>query len=145
MGPNDIALMKLTTPLSFNMYVQSIKLPTSEYTPSGNVLISGWSSKSKLLEYAELPLITYSECQEALTVANGTSDPLDESNFCASANAKGASVCKGDYGSPIVQDETIVGVASWTVEPCYDSAAPFVFVEISKFLDFITTNVTDLP
>lgn len=66
---------------------------------------------------------------------------------CSMPRNKGLqAACSRDSGGPIAYEGVIIGVTSWGVAcnvPEFN--APTVFTEVSKYIDFITDHVEDLP
>ncbi|XP_008194710.2 chymotrypsin-like proteinase 6D isoform X1 [Tribolium castaneum] len=155
-GPNDIALLKLATPLEFGDLVQPIGLPEpgSEFT--GDSVLTGWGSTSTTivpilpnhLQTVTVPILSYDDCKKAVDALldENQENPLNEvSNVCTGPLSKGESACLGDSGGPLAQNGTIVGVVSWGFVPCSHPEAPSVYTKVSSFVDFIKEHVHDLP
>lgn len=77
---NDISLIMLDSPLTFNTYIQPILLPDSDATPKQGIagIVSGWGSLkdgeneplSDNLMAAKIYVIEKSECQEVFKLLN---------------------------------------------------------------------------
>jgi prostatin (serine protease 8) len=155
-GPNDVALLRLATPLEFNDRVQPISLPAADSEPSGDTVLSGWGSIStsefpempNQLQTADLPLLSLDDCSAAIDalLEPGEENPLsEESNVCTGPLSGGTGACSGDSGGPLAQDDTVIGIVSWGFTPCGSQGAPSVYTKVSNFIDFINENVSDLP
>jgi prostatin (serine protease 8) len=155
-GPNDVALLRLATPLEFNDRVQPISLPAADSEPSGDTVLSGWGSIStsefpempNQLQTADLPLLSLDDCSAAIDalLEPGEENPLsEESNVCTGPLSGGTGACSGDSGGPLAQDDTVIGIVSWGFTPCGSEGAPSVYTKVSNFIDFINENVSDLP
>ncbi|PSN50975.1 hypothetical protein C0J52_07624 [Blattella germanica] len=131
-GPYDIAVLKLSSALTYNQYVQPIALPSAGDIPSGDAILSGWGSTSTtnnpsmpdILQTAVLPIVDYDECVRTY----GEDSPLDPSN--------------GDSGGPLAingagGEKVLIGVVSWGVIPCGSSNAPSVYTRVSAYNDWI--------
>ncbi|XP_067003439.1 trypsin-1 [Anabrus simplex] len=149
-GPNDIALMKLQSPLTFNAAVAPISLPAPNAIPTGEAILSGWGSTSQsnspsmpnILQTATLPLLDYNDCANAV----GSDGPLAPTNVCTGPLTGGYSACSGDSGGPLAQrdangNSVLIGIVSWGFIPCGSVSAPSVYVRVSAFIDFINSNV----
>lgn len=85
-GPNDIALVKVTQPFQFNNMVRSIGLPRPRTYPTGYGLASGWGDMSRdgsgdyarYLQKVWLPIHSQEKCLQLWRGAN-----IDETNLCA--------------------------------------------------------------
>lgn len=66
-GPHDIALMHLATPLKFNDVVKPVKLPQRDEEFTGEARLSGWGVtvnarepvSAQILQSARIPLISF--------------------------------------------------------------------------------------
>ncbi|XP_044260985.1 trypsin-1-like [Tribolium madens] len=154
-GPNDIALLKLATPLEFGDLVQPVVLPEAGSEPTGDSVLTGWGSTSTTiipslpnhLQTATVPILSYDDCKKAVDALldENQEDPLSEvSNVCTAPLSKGESACLGDSGGPLAQNGTIVGIVSWGFVPCSYPEAPSVYTKVSNFVDFIKEHVHDL-
>lgn len=99
-GPYDVAMLLLETPLDFTDYVQPINLPEAQSSHTGNVILSGWGSITPRytipnnLQYIELPLVDYETCKNSLNQLIGSSqNPLHQTNVCTGPLTGGKSPC----------------------------------------------------
>ncbi|KAF2879754.1 hypothetical protein ILUMI_26419 [Ignelater luminosus] len=122
---NDIALLKLASPLIFTNAVQPVKLPSTHQAFTKGWL-SGWGI------YQRPP---------ALPVT------LQYAIVCAMPPTEGSeTACNGDSGGPIDDDGVLIGITSWVVTcPIYKKNAPIVFTAVNKYSDFNNEHVDDLP
>lgn len=155
-GPNDMALLRLDKPLDLSATVATITLPEAGLEASGDSTLSGWGVTNNIiplppndLQYADIPIISNDECNDALeAILDGEENPFDSaSNMCTGPLSGGVSACSGDSGGPLVlaNSSTIVGVVSWGMNPCATAGAPAVYTKVSNFIDFIKEHVDDLP
>jgi prostatin (serine protease 8) len=151
-NPNDIALLRLATPLVFNDLVKPIGLPTAGAIPEGATVLSGWGSTStgiianypNHLQTVDMEIIPIPECGDALTSVLGSPEPLADTNVCTGPLTGAISACSGDSGGPLIQGDVQIGIVSWGVIPCGSSGAPSVYTRVSAFIDFITQHVPQL-
>ncbi|XP_019521555.1 PREDICTED: transmembrane protease serine 3 isoform X1 [Hipposideros armiger] len=141
---NDIALMKLAGPLTFNEMTQPVCLPNSEENfPDGKMCwTSGWGATeeggdaSPVLNHAAVPLISNKICNHR-DVYGGIISP---SMVCAGYLKGGVDSCQGDSGGPLVCQERrvwkLVGATSFGIG-CADANKPGVYTRITSFLDWI--------
>ena len=137
---NDIALLKLETPLKMNDYVQPVELPSlHQPTPGGTkCVVSGWGSLSEdgrdpsKLHRVDVPTITDEECRDKYS----KSDILD-SNLCCGGGGKDS--CQGDSGGPLYCHGYQAGVVSWGIG-CGDPKYPGVYTEVSYYIDWINKH-----
>nr|CAD7460324.1 unnamed protein product [Timema tahoe] len=164
-GPYDIALVQLQSPLTFNQFVSAISLPAPGKIHSGKYLslisslvplfdllpclvdLSGWGSTGStspaILQTAQLPIVEYNECYAALDRIS-TTHPLHPTNVCTGPLTGGMSACSGDSGGPLADwshgHPEQVGIVSWGYVPCGSVGAPSVYVRVSAFIDWIHQN-----
>ncbi|KAJ9588707.1 hypothetical protein L9F63_017999 [Diploptera punctata] len=149
-GPNDIAVVRLRSALTYNEYVQPIALPAADEVFGRTSILSGWGSTSTtstasmpaILQTAQLPIVEYNQC----LATYGSDSPLDPTNVCTGPLSGGMGACSGDSGGPLVQVKSdgsreIIGIVSWGVIPCGSSNAPSVYVRVSAFIDWINNNI----
>ncbi|XP_039351989.1 transmembrane protease serine 4 isoform X3 [Mauremys reevesii] len=110
---NDIALVKLTSPLS----------------------ISGTLSKS--LQQAQIRLIDSNACN-ALDAYQGH---VSEKMLCAGLMEGGVDTCQGDSGGPLMYNPghwQVVGIVSWG-HGCGGRSTPGVYTKVQAYLNWIYT------
>ncbi|XP_077335931.1 transmembrane protease serine 3 isoform X1 [Lithobates pipiens] len=141
---NDIALIKLATPFTFNGLVQPICLPHyGEDFPEGKICwISGWGATedggdtSQTMDYAGVPLISNRVCNTKY-MYGGVIKP---SMLCAGFLEGGVDTCQGDSGGPLACEDRkvwkLMGTTSWGVG-CALRYKPGVYTRITSFLDWI--------
>lgn len=137
---NDISLLKLSHPLTFNNNVASISLQSvKEY--AGDCVVSGWGTTSEggsspsILKYVEVPTVTDEQCREAY----GHND-IDDSMICAGVPEGGKDACQGDSGGPLVCNGYLTGIVSWGYG-CARPDYPGVYSEVAYFKDWVEANV----
>lgn len=149
---NDIALLKLETPLEWTDYVQPIAISSSKEVLNGDVKVYGWGSTSKdatpdfpdKLQVATVPVINYEECEMYLGGEGAT--PLVETNICTGPIEGGLSACNGDSGGPLVKEVkegevVLVGIVSWGFYPCGGPLSPSIYTRVTAFVDWIDVTM----
>ncbi|XP_033121970.1 uncharacterized protein LOC117120977, partial [Anneissia japonica] len=147
---NDIALLRLDSPVQFNQFVQPICYESLEYLPGTSCYIAGWGL---LAEYGSYPntlqdtsvlLLSIEECRSLLI------NTVTDNMICAGYAAGGQDSCQGDSGGPLMcrsDDGTwnLVGITSWG-EGCARPNKPGVYTKVSEYAEFIqqTINNTEL-
>jgi len=138
---NDIALLKLSSRLSMNTYVQPVALPRNGQQTTGTTcVVSGWGSLSEggsapaVLQKVNLPSMTDAECRRAY----GQSQ-IFESNLCCGYPNGGKDSCQGDSGGPLYCNGYQAGVVSWGIG-CARPGYPGVYTEVSYFIPWINLN-----
>jgi len=144
---NDIALLELETPLSFNARVGAIQVDPLGPTVFADVTILGWGS-TWLLDLdspnvpfkADLQVFPNWGCSLLYSVIQLS---IADNQFCAGlyfpiTGGKGA--CHGDTGGPLItatEPPRLLGIASWGI-PCVVVPYPQVFTRMSLYSDFLS-------
>ncbi|XP_017773669.1 PREDICTED: venom protease-like [Nicrophorus vespilloides] len=151
---NDIALIRLATPVKFANNVQPICLPfgsLSEMSLVGKfAMVAGWGVtetgfKSPQLLKTLLPVVSNDECDRIYRkYANVTMKQL-----CA-GGAMGRDTCGGDSGGPLYHVSLVEGgepryvqhgVVSYGPRHCGTDGQPAVYTRISYYMDWILDNL----
>ncbi|KFQ30744.1 Transmembrane protease serine 2, partial [Merops nubicus] len=145
---NDVALMKLETPLSFTDTVRPVCLPNPGmmFQPNQQCWISGWGAEyqggktSNNLNYVMVPLIEHARCN-SVYIYNGMILPT---MICAGYLGGGYDSCQGDSGGPLVTNKNsvwwLVGDTSWGTG-CASPNRPGVYGNMTVFTDWIYKNM----
>ncbi|EMP33382.1 Transmembrane protease serine 4 [Chelonia mydas] len=142
---NDIALVKLTSPLSISDTVKPICLPFfDEELPSHAPLwVTGWGyteqdgTLSKSLQQAQIKLIDSNTCN-ALDAYQGD---ISDTMICAGLMEGGVDTCQGDSGGPLTYNPghwQVVGIVSWG-HGCGGPSTPGVYTKVQAYLNWIYT------
>jgi len=141
---NDISLLKLSQPLSFNDNVRAIDIPAQGHAASGDCIVSGWGTTSEggstpsVLQKVSVPIVSDAECRDAY----GQSD-IEDSMICAGVPEGGKDSCQGDSGGPLACSDTgstyLAGIVSWGYG-CARPGYPGVYAEVSYHVDWIKAN-----
>ncbi|XP_078493494.1 sp2 protein [Ciona intestinalis] len=139
---NDIALIKLSEPVSLTRFVQPACLPTSpdQFTDGNTCGISGWGATNFTQLRDEYPF-----CLRAATVHTwpdkncSRSYPRSFSNdsmLCA--GDEGIDTCQGDSGGPLTclsrdGNITLWGITSYG-KGCGNKSQPGVYTKVSEFV-----------
>ncbi|XP_018580357.1 trypsin-1-like [Anoplophora glabripennis] len=152
--PHDLAIFRLANPLTFNSMVQPIGLPDQDDFFAGVAVLSGWGSISNTnvpimpttLQFVEVPIIDTETCKRAFDVIlGGAPNPLDlEANICTGPLTGGVSICQGDSGGPLAdfQGQILIGIATWTGNPCGRAGSPSVYNNVSYYTRWIRGSIT---
>ncbi|KAL7874337.1 hypothetical protein SRHO_G00053070 [Serrasalmus rhombeus] len=152
---NDIALIKLSTPITFNANVRPVCLP-----PEGAEMEvkSGWVSgfgltefdvESDVLLYVELPIVADGTCRNSFAKKREKESwipHLTDNMFCAGFKEGGNDSCKGDSGSAFVVKKGDVhwamGIVSWGLD-CGRAGVYGVYTRVSRYLDWINKVMSE--
>ncbi|MER7761917.1 serine protease [Streptomyces sp. NPDC097619] len=140
-SPNDIAVLKLATPIAFTPQVQPIALPPQPEAFSGTATLTGWGYLTgdgptpNTLQQATLTLIPMTECRlrwpgQNLSLTN---------HLCTLDKEAGLSGCSGDSGGPLAQNGRVIGIVSWGVKTC-SGKYPSVYTNTAAYRSWITTK-----
>jgi len=117
---NDVCLLHLQEPLTFNDWVQPLPLPAQgQETEAGtSCTVTGWGTTSEggfvlpnKLHKVDVPVVSDEECN----VAYADSNPILDSMICAGLPEGGKDSCQGDSGGPFVCGGESVGIVSWGI------------------------------
>jgi len=159
--PHDIAVLRFAWAADISRSNIDVALlppdDTNEYLQGGCVII-GWGRFSleqtfaSTLQYAETQTISNEDCRDRMLGQDGK-DILN-THICTMSDPLGVGVCSGDSGSPLLcgaseaqpDPKYVVGISSWTVivNGYCNENYPSVFTRVSKYLDWISTNVPGL-
>ncbi|KFB45032.1 AGAP005665-PA-like protein [Anopheles sinensis] len=144
---NDVAVVRLDSPITFNARVQPARLPArSDTRQFGGVMgtVSGFGrtsdatqATSAVVMYTTNPVMTNADC-----IAQWNTVVIQPQNVCMSG-ANGRSACNGDSGGPLaVQDggSLQIGIVSFGSAAGCSIGMPSVYARVSFFLDFIEAN-----
>ncbi|XP_050017990.1 transmembrane protease serine 2 isoform X1 [Alexandromys fortis] len=141
---NDIALMKLQTPLTFNDVVKPVCLPNPGMMldPAQECWISGWGATyekgktSDVLNAAKVFLIESSKCNNKYIYNNLITPAM----ICAGFLNGTVDSCQGDSGGPLVTLKNdiwwLIGDTSWG-SGCAKELRPGVYGNVTVFTDWI--------
>ncbi|KAK7877795.1 hypothetical protein WMY93_031555 [Mugilogobius chulae] len=146
---NDIALIKLRTPVSFSRYIVPACLPTRDFAekvlmrePDG--IVSGfgrlgeYARPSTVLQRLAMPYVERQRCLES------TQFRISKHMFCAGYESGGKDACQGDSGGPHVTrfrgTYFITGIVSWG-EGCARKGKFGVYTQVSKYIKWIRQGI----
>ncbi|KAH0546832.1 hypothetical protein KQX54_015476 [Cotesia glomerata] len=133
---NDIAILTLAKPITFNHFQHPINLPSRDLSPNTRVMASGWgaltfanpSSAPQILQKLDMTIVSNTECSRA------HSNRIYPGQICV-FKGRGTGVCVGDSGGPLTFNNEVHGIASWVV-PCAEGY-PDVFTRVYYYLSWI--------
>ncbi|MBN3315993.1 TMPS9 protease, partial [Atractosteus spatula] len=150
---NDIALVRLRSPVSFTSYIQPICLAdnSSSFQTGTSCWVTGWGNLDEFvslpypqtLQEVQVPIMGNRQCNCLNDEALGPKN-ITDSMICAGALEGRKDFCQGDTGGPLVckQGSSWVqaGVVSFT-ESCASTSLPGVYTRVSQFQNWINQLV----
>lgn len=134
---NDVAVIKLVSPITLSSTAQIIRLATNEPQAGTSLIATGWGKlyeggpRSFDLRAVVVYLVTRSECK---TLFRNSLGVIDNATICA--GAPGKDVCSGDSGGPLVHRGIQVGIVSWGLG-CAVPGLPGVYANVFNLRPFI--------
>ncbi|XP_075157332.1 trypsin delta-like [Haematobia irritans] len=135
---NDIALLKLSSPLKLNDKVKAIPLARKDPPSGAAVVVSGWGRLGrcsrrtpKVLQYTTFTALTKEQCRRRLFWVSPT--------VLCLAHPFGKGACNGDSGGPAVYKNELVGVANYVVGGCA-SDLPDGYASVAYHYNWLKKN-----
>ncbi|KAL4646046.1 elastase 3 precursor-like [Arapaima gigas] len=149
---NDIALVKLETPVTFSDTILPACLPEAGFVLPNEApcYVTGWGRTSTggpiadILQQALLPVVSYAICSQP----DWWGSQVKETMVCAGGDGV-VSGCNGDSGGPLNcrNDKdiwTVNGIVSFgSGLSCNYPKKPTVFTQVSSYIDWISTNMVN--
>lgn len=140
----DVAVITLSSSLSFDARTQPHCIPTQGRVPSGAAMNIGWGltsnggSVSPVLRQVEIDILERATCQSIYQFIN----PITMGMVCARKAGVNAGSCNGDSGSPLLcgtaGNRFICGVVSWGIGGnCGNPNYPSVFANPAHYSTWI--------
>ncbi|XP_060725393.1 complement C1r-A subcomponent-like [Tachysurus vachellii] len=157
---NDIALIKLKSPITFSENIRPVCLPPKpaewkKYTGlvSGYGLIddeTGGFQVADELMYVDVPSVDQHTCRASFEKErriNNQIPHVTDNMFCAGLSGGGKDSCFGDSGSAFVVREkdvySAVGIVSWGLHLCGSQGTYGVYTKVSQYLDWINKTMSE--
>ncbi|MBM0273951.1 serine protease, partial [Streptococcus suis] len=130
---NDIALIKLPNPVSFNGYIQPVSLPSSDVAVGTIVTPTGWGRTSDTsggiaskLQQVNVPIMSNANCDAVYGV-------VTDGNICIDSTG-GKGTCNGDSGGPLNHGGKTYGITSFGAAAGCEAGYPDAFTRVHYFL-----------
>ncbi|KAI2663682.1 Serine protease 27 [Labeo rohita] len=151
---NDIALLRLSSTVTFNNYIRPVCLAaqSSVFSAGTSSWITGWGDVQAgeslpspgILQETVVPVVDNVQCNNLLGSGSVTSNMM-----CAGLLQGGKDTCQGDSGGPMVSRQCAMwvqsGITSWGYG-CADPNSPGVYTRVSQYQTWITSKIgTNLP
>ncbi|XP_026078957.1 uncharacterized protein LOC113056404 [Carassius auratus] len=145
---NDIALLKLRSPITFTDYIRPVCIAAhdSVFNSGTDSWVTGWGNISEgvplpspnVLQEVEVPVVGNRQCNCLYGVGN-----ITDNMICA-----GNDSCQGDSGGPMVSRQSSVWVQSGIVSfgtGCARPELPGVYTRVSRYQEWISSFVCSDP
>nr|XP_040047025.1 trypsin II-P29-like isoform X1 [Gasterosteus aculeatus aculeatus] len=143
---NDIALLRLSSPVTFTDYIQPVCLAAegSEFSAGTSCWVTGWGTVGsdvplplpQRLQEVQVPVVSNSRC-------NAAYGSITSNMVCAGADAGGRDSCQGDSGGPLVSKNgsrwVQAGVVSFR-DQCALAGFPGVYARVSQYQTWINSQ-----
>ncbi|KAL7850958.1 hypothetical protein AOLI_G00213140 [Acnodon oligacanthus] len=144
---NDIALLRLATPVKFTNYILPACLPSRRlaervlHLNGTQTVVTGWGKQNKTashyssaLGFIHVPLVDHAECTRHMV------NNLTQNVLCAGIIGKVRDACEGDSGGPMMTQYHntwfLIGLVSWG-EGCGRTDKLGIYTKVSNYLEWI--------
>uniref|UniRef100_A0A673CP20 Peptidase S1 domain-containing protein n=1 Tax=Sphaeramia orbicularis TaxID=375764 RepID=A0A673CP20_9TELE len=147
---NDIALLRLSSPVTFTDYIRPVCLAASDsvFNSGTDSWVTGWGTVQEgvslpfpgTLQEVEVPVLGNRQCN----CLNGVGTVTDNM-ICAGLLEGGKDSCQGDSGGPMVSKQGSVWVQSGIVSfgfGCARPNLPGVYSRVSQYESWISSHIT---
>ncbi|XP_077430219.1 trypsin-2-like isoform X2 [Vanacampus margaritifer] len=150
---NDIALMRLDSPVEFTDYIQPVCLASSDSPVAAGtrVTVTGWGTidvgvplpSPQALQEVTVPIVSNDDCNDVYGL-------ITSNMICAGTDEGGMDSCQGDSGGPLVslseaESNTTryvqLGVVSFG-RGCAFPEVPGVYARVSEYETWILERIT---
>ncbi|GJQ80483.1 hypothetical protein Trydic_g12378 [Trypoxylus dichotomus] len=138
-GPNDIALIRLSSPLRYSGTIAAVTLDVGG-SESTDVTMIGWGSSrrggpvSNRLRQYSTQILRQDMCTRHYNYVTAK-------QFCTKSK-RGSGICDGDSGGPLIdtRTKTQLGIASFaSIRGC--GIAPDVYTRVSSYITWIQKTI----
>ncbi|XP_048088701.1 transmembrane protease serine 9-like [Alosa alosa] len=145
---NDIALMRLSSPVEFTDVIRPVCLAAGDSVFNNGIdsWITGWGTigESVALPFPiEIPVVGNRQCN----CLNGVG-MITENMICAGLLAGGKDSCQGDSGGPMVTKQETVWIQSGIVSfgfGCAQPELPGIYSRVSRYQSWISSEIQSDP
>uniref|UniRef100_A0A3B3U9G1 Prostasin-like n=1 Tax=Poecilia latipinna TaxID=48699 RepID=A0A3B3U9G1_9TELE len=140
---NDIALLRLSSPVQFTDYIRPVCLAASgsRFNNGTDSWVTGWGNSSTTLSEVEVPVIGNRQCScfyGNILITNNM--------ICSAVLSGGKDSCQGDSGGPMVSKQRSRWVQSGVVSfgrGCARPNLPGVYTRVSQYQSWINSVIPD--
>nr|XP_033501784.1 trypsin II-P29-like [Epinephelus lanceolatus] len=146
---NDVALLKLSSPVEFTDYIRPVCLAAAGSTfPAGTTCwVTGWGTIRsdgtslpfpQTLQEVSVPVVSNTQCSSSYS-------DLTSNMMCAGLEEGGKDSCQGDSGGPFVTKDgskwVLAGVVSFG-RGCALPDFPGVYARVSEYQSWISSQIS---
>ncbi|XP_071568268.1 chymotrypsin-2-like [Temnothorax nylanderi] len=146
---NDIALVKLQSPIKYSPLVSPVILTKNQTIPAGTeVVVSGFGrlsfqgEKTTRLYVADIEIVNQDYCRDVYRRFRNIYD----TQICANDETEEKGSCEYDSGGPVTQGEPgleeLIGLGSWGYK-CGDTTYPAVYTHVPSYFQWVIDNTED--
>ncbi|XP_013102958.1 trypsin alpha-4 [Stomoxys calcitrans] len=135
---NDIAVLRLSSSLTFGPTIKPIELATKAPADGAIAAVSGWGTLEAggsflptTLQYVEVSILSQTSCASS---SYGYGTQIKPTMICAYTVGKDS--CQGDSGGPLVSGGVLVGVVSWG-KGCAEQNYPGVYADVAALRSWV--------
>ncbi|KAL2098743.1 hypothetical protein ACEWY4_005223 [Coilia grayii] len=152
-GDNDIALLKMSTPVTFSDYIRPVCLADSNsvFNNGTESWVTGWGNIGEgvslpfpgTLQQVEVPVIGNRQCDCFYGVGQ-----ISKNMICSGLLYGGKDACQGDSGDPMVNQQNSVWIQSGVVSfgrGCARAGYPGVYTRVSRYQSWINSHISSDP
>ncbi|XP_056622578.1 chymotrypsin-like protease CTRL-1 [Triplophysa dalaica] len=147
---NNIALLQLSSSVDFTAHIKPVCLAAagSEFDEGIQSWVTGWGVTESnplpdTLQEAEIAIVSNYNC----SIVHNNRISITDNMMCAGLTGGGKGSCSGDEGGPLVTKQSSrwiqAGIVSGIVSVGCDSSLPSVFTRVSKYQDWINTQIVN--
>ncbi|XP_022653037.1 transmembrane protease serine 2-like isoform X5 [Varroa destructor] len=151
---NDIALLLLSDPVSFDDFLRPLCLPPEEpLAPGMTCTVVGWGKShhaedaeyNMVIHEVDVPIVDFETCQGWYMKEDIL---ISDSMICAGYAEGQKDACQGDSGGPLVCRTGsggpwfVAGIVSWGIK-CAQPHLPGIYTNVPRYLDWIREITTE--
>ncbi|XP_073416720.1 transmembrane protease serine 9-like [Dendrobates tinctorius] len=154
--PGDIALLQLSSPITYTDYILPVCVPPGymSFSDGTNCWVTGWGNTGndvtlpypQTLQQVMVPLINNTACDAMYHINSGIDASIQivpSDQICAGYQAGQKDSCQGDSGGPLVCEVNGVwyqaGIVSWG-EDCALANRPGVYTYVPDYYNWIYSS-----
>ncbi|XP_061911769.1 testisin-like [Entelurus aequoreus] len=147
---NDIALLKLTSPVNFTDYIRPVCLAasSSNFISGTDSWVTGWGRIQEgvllpfpqTLQEVEVPVVGNRQCNCQYGVGS-----ITDNMICAGLLEGGKDACQGDSGGPMMSEQNLIWIQSGIVSFGIGCARPDlsgVYTRVSRYQSWINSHIS---